>query len=57
MREGERKDGNRGECTCYAEIRDGIEWMEPDLNLIAEDTFGNVSGKDEGPMDASLSLP
>lgn len=31
--EGEKKDGNAGEITCYAESRDGIEWTYPDLGL------------------------
>lgn len=39
---GERGDGSRGECTCYAESRDGIEWTEPDLGLLEGDIFGNV---------------
>jgi len=33
---GERADGNRGECTCYVESRDGVEWEGPNLGVIAD---------------------
>lgn len=30
---GEKRDGNEGEITCYAESRDGREWVFPDLGI------------------------
>lgn len=30
---GDQGDGNSGECTCYFESRDGIEWDQPDLGV------------------------
>lgn len=38
---GQRVDGNKGECTCYAESRDGIEWEQPDLGIFTEETGGD----------------
>lgn len=37
---GERGDGNPGECTCYAESEDGIDWKEPDLGLFRNQGVG-----------------
>ena len=31
---GHKKDGNAGEITCYAESRDGHEWMFPALGIV-----------------------
>lgn len=54
---GEKKDGNRGECTCYAESRDGNEWVHPELDLVKEDVFGRVGNAvfDESPFAHNFS--
>jgi hypothetical protein len=31
---GDTRDGNPGEITCYAESADGVDWDEPELDLI-----------------------
>ncbi len=40
--DGERKDGNPGECTCYTVSNDGIEWTEPELGLFEDDDCGGL---------------
>ncbi len=54
---GEISDGNKGECTCYAESRDGIDWDEPDLGLLEDDVFGNLRNGifDQSPFAHNLS--
>jgi hypothetical protein len=43
------KDGSAGECTCYAESKDGIHWIKPKLG------FHEVNGsKDNNVMLANL---
>ncbi len=54
---GEKKDGNPGECTCYTESQDGIEWEKPDLSLIKDEQFGSLKNAilDEPPFAHNFS--
>lgn len=54
---GELKDGIPAECTCYSESGDGIEWIEPDLNLVKEDDLGGYKNAilDEAPFAHNFS--
>ncbi len=54
---GEGGDGNPGECTCYSESRDGIEWAKPELNLIRdfEGRFIPNAILDEAPFPHTFS--
>lgn len=54
---GEKKDGNRGECVCYLESRDGVEWEEPDLGLLEDGDFGTYKNAifDRSPFAHNFS--
>jgi len=55
--EGERRDGNRGEITCYAESRDGHEWTFPRLGLheIGGSKQNNAILADQAPFSHNFS--
>lgn len=55
--QGKRVDGNEGECTCYFESRDGIEWEAPNLGLVPEDAHGYMPNAilSESPFSHNFS--
>ena len=55
--EGEHRDGNRGEITCYAESRDGHEWTFPKLGIheISGSKQNNAILADQAPFSHNFS--
>lgn len=51
------KDGNRDERTCYAESKDGIKWVKPELGLyeVKGSKRNNVILADQAPLSHNFS--